>query len=65
LPQKAKNGGSDLHQTIKRKLLLEIRATASGYPAPSTAAALINFGANEKFVRKLAEATPLGRRAVF
>jgi hypothetical protein len=38
----------------------------SGYPAaPTPAGALTDFGGNEKFVKELGEAMPLGRGAVF
>jgi uncharacterized membrane protein len=62
---KNKNGAVALRQLSTASLFWEIRAAASGYPVPTTAGALSDFGGNEKFVKELAEAIPLGRAAVF
>jgi uncharacterized membrane protein len=43
----------------------EIRAAASGYPLPLVGGALTDFSANDKFVKELAEAIPLGEVTVF
>ena len=62
---KNEKGLVELKQLSNVSSFREIRAAASGYPAPAAAGALTDFGGNEKFVKELAEAIPLGKVAVF
>ena len=61
---KNENGAVELKQLSNASSFWDIRAAASGYPAPTVAGALTDFGGNEKFVKELAKAMPLGRGAV-
>jgi uncharacterized membrane protein len=61
---KNENGAVELKQLSNASSFWEIRAAASGHPAPTLAGALTDSGGNEKFVKELAKAMPLGRGAV-
>jgi uncharacterized membrane protein len=62
---KDERGAVELTQLSNASSFWEIRAAASGYPAPPAAGALTDFGGDEKFVKEIAEAMPSGRAAVF
>ena len=62
---KRANGALKLKQLSNASPFWEIRAAASGYPAPPVGGALTDFSANDKFVKELAEAIPLGEVTVF
>jgi uncharacterized membrane protein len=62
---KDERGAVALTQLSDASSFWEIRAAASGYPAPPAAGALTDFGSDEKFVKDIAEAIPSGRAAVF
>jgi uncharacterized membrane protein len=62
---KNENGAVELRQLPSTTSFWEIRAAASGYPAPSAAGALTDFGGDENFVKEIAEAMLPGRAAVF
>ena len=65
LATKDERGAVALTQLSDASSFWEIRAAASGYPAPPAAGALTDFGSDEKFVKEIAEAIPSGRAAVF
>ena len=62
---KDESGAVKLRQLSNASSFWEIRAAASGYPAPPAVGALTDFGGDEKFVKEIAEAMPSGRAAVF
>jgi uncharacterized membrane protein len=62
---KRANGALKLKQLSNASPFWEIRAAASGYPAPPVGGALTDFNADDKFVKELAEAIPLGEVTVF
>jgi len=62
---KKADGAITLNQLLQADAVWEIRAAASGYPAPPGAGALTDFGASNKFVEEIAEAIPPGGAAVF
>jgi uncharacterized membrane protein len=62
---KSESGAVALTQLSNASSFWEVRAAASGYPAPPVAGALTDFGSDEKFVKEIAEAIPSGRAAVF
>jgi len=62
---KNEDGVVELRQLSSATSFWEIRAAASGYPAPTVGGALTGVGADEKFVREIADAMPSGRAAVF
>jgi uncharacterized membrane protein len=62
---KEANGGISLSQLSGPEKLWEIRAAASGNPAPTGAGALTDFGADNRFIRDIAEALPDGVVAIF
>ena len=61
---KKTDGAVKLKQLSGRSEFWEIRAAASGYPAPMLGGALTEFGGNDKFVKDLAEAIPAGGAAI-
>jgi uncharacterized membrane protein len=65
IAKKGEKGAVELRQLSDPSSFWEIRAAASGYPAPPAAGALTDFGGDEKFVKHIAEAVPAGRAAVF
>ena len=62
---KKADGAITLNQLLQPSAFWEIRAAASGYPAPPGAGALTDFGTSDKFVRDIAEAIPRGGAAAF
>jgi uncharacterized membrane protein len=62
---KSESGAVALTQLSNASSFWEVRAAASGYPAPPAAGFLTDYGGDEKFVREIAEAIPSGRAAVF
>ena len=62
---KKADGAITLNQLLQPGAFWEIRAAASGYPAPPGAGALTDFGTSDKFVKDIAEAIPRGGAAVF
>ena len=61
---KKPDGTIRLDQLAKPGDLWGIRAAASGNPAPIGAGALTDFGTNDRFVKDVAEAVPLGGAAI-
>jgi uncharacterized membrane protein len=61
---KKTDGTIRLDQLAEPGALWGVRAAASGNPAPIGAGALTDFGANDKFVKDVAEAVPLGSAAI-
>ena len=62
---KKADGAITLNQLSQPDAFWEIRAAASGYPAPPGAGALTDFGTSDKFVKDIAQAIPRGGAAVF
>ena len=61
---KKPDGTVRLDQLAKLGALWGIRAAASGNPTPIGAGALTDFGTNDRFVKDVAEAVPLGGAAI-
>ena len=61
---KKPDGTIRLDQLAEPGALWGIRAAASENPAPIGAGALTDFGTNDKFVKDVAEAVPLGGAAI-
>jgi uncharacterized membrane protein len=59
------DGAITLDQLSQAAAFWGARAAASGYPAPTVAGALTDFGASDKFVKAAAEALPRGGAAIF
>jgi uncharacterized membrane protein len=62
---KSADGTIKLNQLMSSSEFWDIRAAASGYPAPIPAGALTDFGSNEEFVKEIGNAIPPGGTAVF
>ncbi len=61
---KKADGAIELNQLANSGEFWGIRAAASGYPAPIVAGALTDFGTNDRFVKDIGKAMPLGGAAV-
>jgi uncharacterized membrane protein len=61
---KKADGTIKIRQFAESGALWGIRSAASGNPAPTGAGALTDFGANDKFVKDVAEAIPRGGAAI-
>jgi uncharacterized membrane protein len=58
---KSESGAVALTQLSNASSFWEVRAAASGYPAPPAAGVLTDYGGDDKFVKEIAEAIPSGR----
>jgi len=65
MAMKKADGAIALKQLATAGEFWGIRAAASGYPAPTVAGALTDFGVNDAFVKDITAAIPAGGAALF